>query len=49
MRRGDGRRGDDRRRNHDEEETVLDSQDISSIDRGWYILVYFNDHYSLFL
>lgn len=32
--RGYGRRGDDRRRNHDDEETVLDSQEVSSADRG---------------
>ncbi|ERL90473.1 hypothetical protein D910_07822, partial [Dendroctonus ponderosae] len=31
--RGYGRRGDDRRRNHDDEETVLDSQEVSSVDR----------------
>ncbi|XP_030759821.1 synaptic functional regulator FMR1 isoform X2 [Sitophilus oryzae] len=33
LRRNDPRHGDDRRRNHDDEETVLDSQEVSSADR----------------
>lgn len=32
-RRDNHRRGDDRRRTNDDEETVLDSQDVSSVDR----------------
>lgn len=40
--RRDTRRGDDRRRTTDDEETVLDSQDVSSADRGKYCIFFYS-------